>query len=196
MSDIPTTQYQMPPAPPLDDDEEPAFRPRPRRRAHALTFALAGVAILAAGFLVGVLVQKHDDHGRIANAATTGASGRGGRNFANGGRFNGGSGGGFQGRTVKLVDGNNVYLTDANGNITKVVTNAASAISKAQSATVKAIAPGDTVFVVGTQNPDGSMTASSFIDFGATSPFGSFGGFGGGGAAGANGVGGNAAAGG
>jgi hypothetical protein len=56
------------PAPPYDDDE-PEFRPRPRRRAHALTFVLAGALLVAAGFYGGVLAQKHDA------GASTSASG-------------------------------------------------------------------------------------------------------------------------
>ena len=62
------------PAPPYDDgDDEPEFRPRPRRRAHALTFVLAGALLIGAGFYGGVLLQKHEDHGSTsASAALSG----------------------------------------------------------------------------------------------------------------------------
>jgi hypothetical protein len=65
------------PAPPYDDaDDEPEFQPRPRRRAHVLTFALGAALLIAAGFLGGVLLQKHEDHG------STSAAGNGRARFA------------------------------------------------------------------------------------------------------------------
>src|ERR1700681_3518671 len=117
------------PAPPYDDvdgDDEPEFRPRPRRRAHALTFVLGGALLVAAGFYGGVLVQKHQGGtssasaaapaGRFPAAATgaTGATGAGGA--AGGARFGGfgGSAGSGLSGTVKFVDGTNVYVTDTN----------------------------------------------------------------------------------
>ncbi len=162
------------PAPPYDDgDDEPEFRPRPRRRAHALTYVLAGALLVAAGFYGGVLLQKHDDHGstsstastrsaaaaRFGGAATTGGAG------ATGGRAGGfgGFGGGAVTGTVKLVDGKNVYVTDTGGNVVKVATNAGSQLSKTDPATIKDVAPGDVVIVRGTQNSDGSYTATSVV---------------------------------
>jgi hypothetical protein len=187
----PTLQPGVP-APPYDDGEEPAFRPRPRKRAHALTYVLAALVIAAAGYVVGVQVQKHDDKNssssassianRFRNAAAAAGTGTGtgtgaGRGGAGGG---GGFGGGRTVGTVKLVDGKNVYITDASGNTIKISTNAGSQLSKTVAATVKDIAPNDTVIVSGTPNADGSITATSITISSASAGGGLFN-FGGGG---------------
>ena len=165
------------PAPPYDDgDDEPEFRPRPRRRAHALTFVLGAALLVAAGFYGGVLVQKHQGGSSSASASalagrfgagaggatgTTGAGGAGG----GGARFGGGAGGGGGGLagTVKFVDGANVYVTDTNGNVVKVTTSGSSQLSKTDPATLKDVAPGEVVIVRGTQNSNGSYTATSLV---------------------------------
>ncbi len=182
------------------DDEDPEFVPRPRRRAHRFTYVLGGLALAAIGFYAGVLTQKHEDHngssasaasalsaftgrrGGTGGAAGTGAAANAGSNGF--GRFGGGTAG-----TVKFVDGSNVYITDANGNVVKVLTNGASTISKTDPATTKDVAPGQTVIVRGTQNSDGSYTATSVTvtpaGAGGGAGFaGLFGGRGGGGAGG------------
>jgi hypothetical protein len=180
MSDTETTQQTMgvPPAPPYDDDgDEPEFRPRPRRRAHMLTYVLAGAMLVAAGFVVGVVVQKHQGSSNSSSnsgAAAAAARFRGAAGATGGGRggaagnFGGGAGGGTFG-TVKLVDGKNVYVTDAQGNTVKVVTSDSSTITKTDPSKLAAIAPGDTVIVRGTASPDGSVvTATSLTDQGTT----------------------------
>ncbi len=160
------TTMSNPPAPPYDDgDDEPEFRPRPRRRAHALTFVLAGALLIAAGFFGGVLLQKHEDHGTSSAGGTTArarafaaAPRTGGFNFGGGG-----AGGGAVTGTVKLVDGKNVYVTDTSGNVVKVATSGSSQLTKTDPATTKDVAPGDVVIVRGTQNSDGSYTASTLV---------------------------------
>jgi hypothetical protein len=165
------------PAPPYDDgDDEPEFRPRPRRRAHALTFVLGAALLVAAGFYGGVLVQKHQGGSSSASASTfasrfgaaggaTGATGAGGARFGGGGGVGGGGSGGGGGvaGTVKFVDGANVYVTDTNGNVVKVTTSGSSQLSKTDPATLKDVAPGDVVIVRGTQNNNGSYTATSLV---------------------------------
>ena len=190
MTEVPT-KAGLPAPPYVDGDDEPAFRPRPRRRAHLLTFVLAGALLVGAGFYGGVLLQKHEDHGSTSASAalsgraarfaagggatgasgTSGATGTGGAG-GGGGRFGGFGGGGFGGGagggsavagTVKLVDGTNVYVTDTNGNVVKVTTNGSSQLTKTDPATTKDVAPGDVVTVRGTQNSDGSYAATSVV---------------------------------
>ncbi|HWS44502.1 MAG TPA: hypothetical protein VN636_01455 [Acidimicrobiia bacterium] len=182
------------PVPPYDgDDDEPVFRPRPRKRAHTLTFVLGGLVLAALGFLGGVAVQKHEDRGSTTSAAGTTAAARAFARGTGGTGASGSGGGGFAGRlggatvgTVKLVDGKNIYVTDSNGNVVKVVTTDASQLQKTDAATVKDVVPGETVVVRGTQNSDGSVTASSLTATPAGAS-GGFGGFGGGGGSGAGG---------
>ena len=167
----------IPPAPPHDDTDEPDFTPRPRKRARPLTYALAALAFIALGTLAGVTIQKHEDHTTTSTSATSAAglavgNGRGpGANGSAGGPAGGGGGAGTVG-TVTLVDGNNVYVTDATGNVVKVVTNAASQLVKTDPATVKDITPGETVIVRGTTATDGSVTATSLTASPAGSTFG------------------------
>jgi hypothetical protein len=191
---------------PDPDDELPEFAPRTRRRAHKLTFVLAGLALAAAGFYAGVLTQKHEDHGktgssnsalaaafagrRSAAGAGAGGAGAAGATTGTGGANTGRGGfGGFGGNrttgTVKFVDGANVYITDASGNVVKVVTTDASAITKLAAGTAKDIAPGQTVTVTGTTNADGTVSATGLV----VVPAGTSGGLGagGGGAAAAGG---------
>jgi len=179
------------------DDEMPEFQPRPRRRAHRLTFVLAALAVAAAGFYGGVLTQKHEDHGKTSTSSASnalaafaarraGATATGGA-AANTGGTGAGGGGAFGNRTtgtVKFVDGTNVYITDANGNVIKVATSPASSITKLDTGTTKDIAPGQTVSVSGPAGADGTVTATSLtvIPAGTSGGLG-FGGFGRGGAA-------------
>jgi hypothetical protein len=170
MTDLPTMTNI--PAPPYDAGyDEPEFRPRPRRRAHVLTFVLAGALLVGAGFYGGVLVQKHQGGGTTSSTTGTGrargafaAAGVSGASGAAGasGRGFGGGGGAVTG-TVKLVDGKNVYVTDTSGNVVKVETGASSQLTKTEPATTKDVAPGNVVIVRGTQNSDGSYTASSLV---------------------------------
>jgi hypothetical protein len=185
----PTLASGVPPVPPVADDDEPEFRPRPRRRLHTLTWVLVALVIAGLGFLGGIITQKHVGGTSSTSATTTGAAARfANRTGANAGGTAGGGGGGFGGGatvgTVTLVDGKNVYVTTTNGNVVKVVTNGGSQLSKTDTATIKDIAPGSTVVVRGTTNADGTVTATTLT----VSPAGSSGGFAGfGGRAGAGG---------
>ena len=198
-----TSAPPLPPVPPTyaPEEEEPEFRPRPRRRAHPLTFVLAGLVIAAVGFVVGVAVQKHEDNNstaaatttgaranRFAGAAATGGSTPAGAESGGAGQGRGAAGGGAVIGQVKLVDGKNIYVTDTQGNVVKVTTTPSSTLTKTADAKVTDVAPGDTVVVRGTASADGSVvTATSVTDAGAGGAGGGFGfggGFGGGGGAG------------
>jgi hypothetical protein len=161
----PTLAAEVPPAPPYDEGDEPDFTPRPRKRAHRLTYVLGGLALVAIGTLGGITIQKHEDHGSTTTASPSGANtgnfvGRG----AGGGAPGAGGGAGGAGATVgtvKLIDGNSMYVTETNGTVVKVAINAASQLTKTDAATIKDITPGEAVIVRGATATDGSVTATS-----------------------------------
>jgi hypothetical protein len=62
---------------------------------------------------------------------------------------------------VKLVDGTNVYIQDASGNVVKVSTSADSAITVTKRGTAADLKAGDTVVVQGTADGDGNIAATA-----------------------------------
>src|SRR5205823_4824544 len=165
----------------------------PRRRLGPGTVLLVFALVAAAGFFGGVKVEKSrvspaNSTASFASAArttgrttTTVAGGAAGRAAAGAGAFAGG--GGAVAGTVKLVDGVNVYVTDAQGNVVKIVTNAGSTVTKTVEGTVADIHPGDTVIVQGQDQPDGSVAATRVVDNGTGGAAGGFTGRGGAGGA-------------
>jgi hypothetical protein len=141
---------------------------RRRKKLPALTAALALAVAIALGLIGGVEAQKH--WGASSSATTAGRpagfagfAGRGGGAPGGGGGFAGlgGAAGGGTNGTVTLIKGSTLYVTDASGNTVQVKTTAGSTVKKTVSATVKTIHPGDSVTVTGTQNSDGSYSASA-----------------------------------
>ncbi|QMU66908.1 hypothetical protein [Streptacidiphilus sp. P02-A3a] len=164
----------------------------PRRKLPWLSLLLAAGVIAAGAFAGGALVEKNNNSGS-GNAASAFAklrSGAGGTGATGSGRTGGagaatGSGaggyggfGGFGGAggasggattgTVKLVDGNTIYVTNSSGNIVKITTGSSTTVSIAQSGTVSQIQPGQTVTVKGTTDSSGNVTASSVTEGGST----------------------------
>ncbi len=169
-----------------DDDDDLPVRPV-RKRLGPLSLILVGAVIAAGAFYGGVMEEKHQVSGTTVSSAaarrtttsTTTAAGRTGTTTGAGaaGAGAGAAGAGAAGAgaagpgatlgTVKLVDGNNVYVQDATGTITKVATTGQSTISITSTGTVASIKPGDTVVVTGTTGADGTVTASAVRDVGA-----------------------------
>lgn len=175
---------------PIWDEEIP---PRPvRQKLGRITLGLFVLACAAAAFYAGVVVEKHSI-GSTATAASTRTSARPATTGAGAGGAGagGGAGGGATVGQVKLIDGNNIYVTDSTGNVVKVATSSASQITVTSPGTVKDVKPGDTVIVTGTTGEDGTVSATAVRDSGAGGA-GGFGGFGGrrGGGAGTGGGGG------
>ena len=153
--------------------EDMPIRP-PRRRAGVLTRVLLAVLVAAAGFLVGVRVQK-------AWGTSTGAAAGGSRPNMSG-MFRGATPtpgatgmadmfGGASAPTmgeVKLVDGTTIYVTDSQGNIIKVTTGPGTTFTKTSSASASDVRPGDTVVVQGQEQEDGTVAATRVSDSGAS----------------------------
>ena len=98
------------------------------------------------------------------------AGGAGGVGSGGGlGSFGGGSAGGATTGTVKLVDGNTIYVAQADGSIVKVTTTASgTTVTKTVASSVSAIQPGETVVVQGATGSDGTVAATRVTDAGTT----------------------------
>lgn len=170
-----------------DLTEELKAGPRPRRRPPSLTVILGAGVLLVGGFVGGVQADKHWGANKSANpadlirrfAATRGGQGGNGRSGGFGGGFGqGGSGfsgggpgaaaqgtqgsgqGGGTSGTVKLVDGDIIYVQTSDG-IVRVKTTGSTKVTVAKKATTKALKAGTTVVVRGTPGQDGTVTATS-----------------------------------
>jgi hypothetical protein len=199
---------------PVEEDTAVYFRdldarptPRPRTRS-ALTTILVLAVVAGAGFVAGVEVQQHRGGsggggvaafaGRFGAGTGGGAGAPGGTSTSTGGaRFGavGTAGATPTFGTVRLVDGDVLYVTDSSGNIVKVRTTSSSTITRSDEATVGDVRPGDTVVVQGEAGEDGTIQARQVTDSGpsgastqsgsgAATAGGGRGGFGGGGFAG------------
>jgi hypothetical protein len=202
-----TGQPAVPPMePPVLDDEtwEEAAPPR-ALRLRLVTAGLLTLGLLAGGFWIGAVVQRHD-----GTSSTTAATGRGafarlggeGASAFAGFGGEGGAGGagateaGVTRGTVIAVSGSTVDVSDTAGNVVKVTIGPSTTVSRTAVGAPGNLTVGDTVTVRGTTGAGGVVTASSITATaqGVASTAG--GGFGGGGfGGGAGGFGGGAAAG-
>ncbi len=172
--------------PPRADDLGTALAARPpRAKLPKVTVALAGAALICAGFLGGVLVQKHfggSSSGRGAfgtafagNRGGTGAGGAGGGLFGRGGTggtgTRGGTGGAITG-TITVVSGDKLYVTAPDGSVYTVTTNGSTAINVTQSGSLSQLKPGQTVVIAGSNDDKGDVTATSITAGGASSTSG------------------------
>ena len=149
---------------------------RERARPNRWTYLLAIALVLTVGVVAGAWVGR-------ATAPASGpafpaggfAAFRGGGGFPGGaGGFPGGAGGfpgggsssapvagGVTAGTVKLVDGQNIYITDSSGATIKVKVGASTNVTAQQPSTLADIAPGSTVIVTGAAGADGTITAKT-----------------------------------
>ena len=171
-----------------DGDLTVALARRPRVHLPSLTLTLTMVVVAGLGVLGGIFVGEHygSSSGSSASAfrafagaaaapsagstsSSSGFAGRAGALFGGGGTFG----------TIKLVDGNIVYVQTSTGDIVQVSTSAATKVTISSSAPVKDLLPGETVIVEGTKNANGSIAATSI----SQNSLGGGGGGGGGGGA-------------
>lgn len=178
----------------LDDDGfVPPARPRklPVATALLLLCTTAGVGVIG-----GIAIQKHWGgapssggafaDGRLA-AVGSGAGSAAAAAGANGRQGAGGSGAtgasGFAGAgtigTVKAIDGTALYVTDTQGNVVKITTDAASIVSVTKPGSVKDIEPGDRVVVQGSRSATGYKATTISVGGAGGAGFGGRGGLGG-----------------
>src|SRR5258706_6093075 len=159
-----------------DDGEniDDLVAPRRRRVLPSATWALLFAVVGGGGFLAGVKAQHNQGAttpsvAALANAFRNGggrAAGGNGAGAGAGAGAAGGQGGATTGQ-IKLVDGNNVYVSDSQGNVVKVHVGSAATVSITQSATVADLKAGANVLVRGAAGADGTVEATSVSDLGA-----------------------------
>jgi hypothetical protein len=173
------------------DDLTPVLSRRPRAKLPSLTMTLCVLVIAAAGFFGGAEVGKHDSGsgaGGLAafrGAAASAAAGRTGTGRTGTGGFGGfgagGTGGSAAGAdtigTVKLVQGNIVYVETTAGSIVQVAVSSGTKITVSSSGTVKDLQPGQSVIVAGAKSSSGGVNATTITQGSGTGGFGA-GGFG------------------
>src|SRR5271154_6674863 len=148
------------------DDLTPALAKRPRAKLPSLTMFLMALVIAGAGFYAGALVGKHHTSsgaggfaafraagaGATSTAGAAGAGRTGAGGAGAGGFLAGGAAGSDTIGTIKLVDGNTVYVETETGTIVQVQVSGTTKITISSTGTVKNLAPGQTVIVGGAKN--------------------------------------------
>ena len=157
---------------PEPESDELATPGRPRRRLLGRKrAALAARRPVRGGFYAGVRVEKsqlqHGEHDRDRRVDARRPEPRSG--------FAGGFAGGARGAgtnasigTVSSVDGNTIYLTDTSGNTVKVNLSSATTVTKSEAVSKTSVRPGDTVVIQGAKASNGTITATSVSDSGAS----------------------------
>jgi hypothetical protein len=151
---------------------------RPRRRFfNRKSAALAAAITCAAGFYGGVRVEKSQLSGTATTAAQPsgapgGASSQGSAATASGARAGflgaGRGGGNATIGSVSSVNGSTIYLTDSSGNTVKVTLSSATKVTKSVGVSKASVRPGDTVVIQGLKSSNGTVTATSVSDSGAS----------------------------
>ena len=163
-----------------DDGLTAVLARRPRAKLPSLTVVLVVVVVASAGFIGGIVVGKHygssgsgsvaSRFGAFAAAGGAAASRTGLAAPALAARAGlcrrGGGTGGFAGGnatvgTIKLVDGNTVYVQTSAGDIVQVSTSAGTKVTVSSTVPVKDLQPGETVIVEGSKNSSGGVSATS-----------------------------------
>jgi hypothetical protein len=167
----------------ITPDEALLAEVRRTRITTPATRALLALVVIAGTFLAGAAVERWQHKTSSASSASSliaqfraaaaggasGASGTSGASGASGASGTGGGAGGLFGGggngtfgTIKLVDGSNVYVQDAQGDTIKVTTKPSTTVSVTKDAKVSDLTAGTTVVVQGTKSADGvSMAATS-----------------------------------
>jgi Domain of unknown function (DUF5666) len=102
-----------------------------------------------------------------ASGTGTGGGGAGLRAlFGGGGSALGGGSASFG--TVSSIDGNTMYVTQTSGNVVKVTLSSATKVTKNVTVGKNAVRPGDAVVVSGAKSSDGSISATTLSDTGAS----------------------------
>lgn len=188
----------------LDEPPPPPLPRTRRRRLPIATLVLALLAVGAAGFFVGVKVEKSKvparstaatnplaafaagglptgttgTTARPSGAAGTGTTGPTGAAPTGAAGTGAGAVGGAANiiGTVTVVDGTTLYVTDTTGNTVKVTTTNGTTVTKTVTGKVADLTPGESVVIRGVQSSDGIYAAQSVTQGTAGAFAGGFGG--------------------
>lgn len=178
--------------PPRADDLGAALAARPPRlKLPKVTTSLVAAVLICAGFLGGVLVQKH--LGNSANrggaafsfaggtgtrtgtgtggTGTGGFFGRGGTGTGTGTGTGGAGGSAITGK-VTVVSGHTLYVTATDGSVYTVTTTGTTTINVTNAGTLSQLKPGQTVVISGSNDNSGNVTATSITADSASSSSG------------------------
>ena len=103
-----------------------------------------------------------------AGAAGAGAAGRGGAGATGAGAAGEGAAKHAASGTVKVVDGNSIYVSQPDGSTKKVVATDSTRYTRTEPATLRDVQPGDRVTVDGPSQPDGTVSATRIDDSAST----------------------------
>jgi hypothetical protein len=149
------------------DDVDDMPEPSSRRTVTPWTLAFAALVLAGLGFVAGIQMEKRQGQA-AANVALPGGFspvlGGGPAGEAPTARL--GAAGDATIGEVKLVDGDNVYVTTADGTTVKVTTTSESEVTTTAEGTVADLEVGDTVIVQGTTSDDGTVAASRISEAG------------------------------
>jgi hypothetical protein len=155
-----------------DDDYVPVVVRKRERLLGTSSYVLLAALLVVGGFVGGAKWKagRTSSTGTAAGTGNAAAAAFGGRGANGGGGFGarngtgaaaaGGAGGATIGQ-VKLVDGTNVYVQDAQGNVVKVTTGPGTTINVTKAGAVADLKAGDTVVVQGAAGTDGTIAATS-----------------------------------
>ncbi|MEV7965557.1 hypothetical protein AB0O34_06185 [Sphaerisporangium sp. NPDC088356] len=200
-ADEPATARELLETSPFEGDLDAELAVRPEgRRMSTLTLVLGAGVVLVAGMLAGIQAQKAWGSSATGNRQAAvqallggnggqqraGGAGRAG-GYLGGGQGLGQAGQGGQGRgqgqgqgafgnvtvgTIKLVDGDKIYLETTGGGVVIVRTSGNTKIQVSKEGKVKDLKPGGMASVQGERGSDGSVSATSVSQGGATGGFG------------------------
>jgi hypothetical protein len=160
-----------------DWDDDSPLPPRRPKLFGAATWTLAGILVAAGCFTLGARIGH--DHAPAASATTAGrtlAAGARATGAATGTAFartgTGAAGGGGTFGQVQLVDGDNIYIQDSQGNTIKITPAPTATITVNRPGTPADFKPGDNVVVQGTADANGNIAAATSIAAATTGGFG------------------------
>ncbi|HET9771766.1 MAG TPA: DUF5666 domain-containing protein [Acidimicrobiia bacterium] len=152
----------------------PPAKVRRRGKIDKWTRILGVAVVLLLVFNIGVRLG----HSSKPKAATPPAAGAGAGAGAGSGAGAAGAGAGAPGAegaakpavsgTVKVIDGNSIYVNQPDGTTKRVEANESTRFTRTEPSELRDVQPGDKLTVEGTADPDGSVTATRVQDSAST----------------------------